>query len=622
MTSALAAHWNEALDGYRVYRKGPGEDEFTLLPGTATSLTLRRSDRDAAPGSLASAWPVTYTFSDTLPAATAGRYTYYVAGYNAQTAGEAAPSAKISVDVHAGELNLLPEAELTADPPTGVTPHVVTLDAAASHDVDGTLVGYRWDFDNDGVFDLETPGPQAQTTYFEPGTHTARVEVRDDGGATSSSTVALAIADSAWVRTWSSGNLTGAEAMAADAHGNVYVISRNEVTATGGGGTSFTKYAPDGQPLWNRIFSRGELGGNCIAVLPNGDLLAALLWGTTQQIAPGSATSFTDIVLLRIAADDGALRWSKSYDISDFDGLRSLHVSPAGAIYALGGTAEFVSQFEWPGYPFVLRLSAEGEPMWIKRVGSASWTEEERFKPADAAIGQDGNLVLLSSARATQSFSNYDSIALSSIAPTGDLAWSRLGMLTASTRIEARAVAVGTDGGIYVATDPVQIYRYSANGEFDWAKAVDMGWMQSGDLAPFGAGVALLFDDARIASDQYTHSNLFALKPDGNVLWASGSELRSFFKQLLVVKNRLYVTMAQAYDTQLPWNFYAPRTLPIDHLLLMPTDDLVLTDAAMPQPVDHVGTWQDVPLTVADAASAGEPLFLWANPQGSTYDVP
>lgn len=84
-------------------------------------------------------------------------------------------------------LNQPPNAVLTA-PAKAAAPQMAIFDASGSNDPDGTIVNYRWDLDNDGVFN--EPGSEAneegnaQVTVpaANPGTYTISVEVTDNTG--------------------------------------------------------------------------------------------------------------------------------------------------------------------------------------------------------------------------------------------------------------------------------------------------------------------------------------------------------------------------------------------------------------------------------------------------------
>ncbi|WP_445475358.1 PKD domain-containing protein [Methanococcoides methylutens] len=60
---------------------------------------------------------------------------------------------------------------------------VVTLDASASYDLDGDLVMWEWDLDNDGSFD-DALGETTDVMYADNGIYNIAVRVTDEGGAT------------------------------------------------------------------------------------------------------------------------------------------------------------------------------------------------------------------------------------------------------------------------------------------------------------------------------------------------------------------------------------------------------------------------------------------------------
>ena len=61
----------------------------------------------------------------------------------------------------------------------------INLDASDSYDPDGTITGYRWDFQNDGIWDTGwLSQPTLTHTFCNPGPHTIRLEVKDNDGLT------------------------------------------------------------------------------------------------------------------------------------------------------------------------------------------------------------------------------------------------------------------------------------------------------------------------------------------------------------------------------------------------------------------------------------------------------
>ncbi len=95
-----------------------------------------------------------------------------------------------TITLAVGRVNRPPIARAGPDRsvPIGVE---VPFDATASGDPDGTVIAYRWDFEEGvSVFEAET------THVFElPGTHEVRLTVGDDGGLTASDTVLITVGD-------------------------------------------------------------------------------------------------------------------------------------------------------------------------------------------------------------------------------------------------------------------------------------------------------------------------------------------------------------------------------------------------------------------------------------------
>jgi len=79
--------------------------------------------------------------------------------------------------------NQLPIAIITA-PDTAYVNETIILYAYYSYDVDGYLTGYRWDFENDGVYDTNwTEDTFVICKYSKPENYTIRLQVQDNNGA-------------------------------------------------------------------------------------------------------------------------------------------------------------------------------------------------------------------------------------------------------------------------------------------------------------------------------------------------------------------------------------------------------------------------------------------------------
>ena len=83
--------------------------------------------------------------------------------------------------------NETPTAAFSAAPTSGQAPLVVTFNASASADPDGTITSYAWDFGDGGT----ATGVTALHTFASQGAYVVQLTVTDDGGATDSSTAAI-----------------------------------------------------------------------------------------------------------------------------------------------------------------------------------------------------------------------------------------------------------------------------------------------------------------------------------------------------------------------------------------------------------------------------------------------
>ncbi|MCG8455306.1 MAG: PKD domain-containing protein [Holophagales bacterium] len=71
-----------------------------------------------------------------------------------------------------------PVADFTGSPLTGQAPLQVTFTDTST----GAVTIRRWDFDNDGVFEVLDGGPQELHEYTTPGTYSVRLQVEGPGG--------------------------------------------------------------------------------------------------------------------------------------------------------------------------------------------------------------------------------------------------------------------------------------------------------------------------------------------------------------------------------------------------------------------------------------------------------
>jgi len=69
----------------------------------------------------------------------------------------------------------------------------ITLDASGSYDVDGAIVSYEWDFNDDGIYDETTASPTITHTWTEPYSGIVRLRVTDNDNQTATDTTFVEI---------------------------------------------------------------------------------------------------------------------------------------------------------------------------------------------------------------------------------------------------------------------------------------------------------------------------------------------------------------------------------------------------------------------------------------------
>ena len=85
-----------------------------------------------------------------------------------------------------------PIAVAQSNPESGLSPLTVTLKNSQSSDPDGRLVLYKWDFENDGVFDFFNLNPiDVIHEYEEIGIYEALLEVTDDSGLSATDSIII-----------------------------------------------------------------------------------------------------------------------------------------------------------------------------------------------------------------------------------------------------------------------------------------------------------------------------------------------------------------------------------------------------------------------------------------------
>lgn len=112
-----------------------------------------------------------------------GSYTVTVIAVDPQGAESRPASLTIAVK------NAPPVAEISAEPREGTSPLRVVFDASRSHDPDGSLTDYAWDF-GDGA---TARGERVEHVYESTGVFSATLRVTDEDGAQASASVEIRV---------------------------------------------------------------------------------------------------------------------------------------------------------------------------------------------------------------------------------------------------------------------------------------------------------------------------------------------------------------------------------------------------------------------------------------------
>lgn len=133
--------------------------------------------------------------------------------------------------------NKPPVVSFTYSPENPVVGQDVTFDASESHDPDGSIVSYEWDF-GDGSKETTT-SPTIQHSYSSAGTYTVTLTVTDNGGLTHSTSVQVEV-------TAATGTIQGKVLLQARTdHGGVQICADGHCVTTDSSG-SFALEVPPG----------------------------------------------------------------------------------------------------------------------------------------------------------------------------------------------------------------------------------------------------------------------------------------------------------------------------------------------------------------------------------------
>jgi hypothetical protein len=293
----------------------------------------------------------------------------------------------------------------------------------------------------------------------------------------------LANGDTAWARRYDGwlNDSDGADAIAVDGYGNVYVTGSSR-ECRGDGDLATVKYFPDGSTAWVQRYDgpgKGNDGGHAVAVDGYGDIYVTGMstgWGTDY-----------DYLTLKYCSDGGAWR---TYDgpAGSYDQGRALAVDGSGNVYVTGYSIGSGTDYDYA----TIKYLPNGDTAWVRRYnGPGNGWDEARAIAAD----NSGNVYVSGSSEGSGTGRDYATIKY---LPDGDTAWVRRYNGPGNSRDDAYAIAIDNSGDVYVtgaSTGSGTGYdfatiKYLANGDSGWVMRYD-GPANDDDAAP-----AIAVDDS------------------------------------------------------------------------------------------------------------------------------
>jgi hypothetical protein len=132
----------------------------------------------------------------------------------------------LEIDYTSAEKNIPPTAEANG-PYTGYVNHEMIFNGSGSTDSDGSITGYRWDWNNDGIFDTGwLTSSITSHTFTTSGTYIVKLQVKDNDNALGNDTAIVTVRA-----------LNGKQPPKANAGGPYFGIVGSPITFNGSGST-------------------------------------------------------------------------------------------------------------------------------------------------------------------------------------------------------------------------------------------------------------------------------------------------------------------------------------------------------------------------------------------------
>ena len=166
------------------------------VPSTGDTVEFDAADSEDPDGTISEyRWTFTEGGEEEITTSPSAQHTYTIsdtfkATVTAVDDAGSRDSASVTVEVVG---NSFPQVTLSYDPQDPSTGEDVTFDATESEDPDGTIIQFRWDFNNDGTPEETSQIGTIVKSFGSPGEHEISVVAEDEDGATGKDTVTLVV---------------------------------------------------------------------------------------------------------------------------------------------------------------------------------------------------------------------------------------------------------------------------------------------------------------------------------------------------------------------------------------------------------------------------------------------
>lgn len=363
-------------------------------------------------------------------------------------------------------LNLMndpPVASVGVEHDVVSTGQLVTFNAAQSHDSDGSIALYEWDFNGDGAWDASGTGPIVNHTYTTQFAYNMQVRVTDDEGAQATATRQIIVTHGPWTG-------RGHDSLHTGRSQNLGPQTNTQQWKfpTGGMVVSSPAVGADG------VIYVGGYDQYLYALKPDGGMKWSNQLPSNIDSSPAIAADGTVYIgchnhYLYAYNPDGILKWKTDLGQTI---TSSPTVGPDGTIYVGSYTHRLYA------------INPDGSIKWNFLTGSTVWS--------CPAIGTDGTIYL--SALDLNFYAIYPDGSQKWLYHTGEEIWS--------------SPAIGRDGTIYFGCNNQNLYALDPDGGLVWTYPAGGQIFSSPALGEDGTIYFGCYDGA-----------LYALNPDGSEQW-------------------------------------------------------------------------------------------------------